>query len=197
MVGSAGGPLGGDDLRLGIDVGAGCRLRVRSAAATVALPGPTGAPSCFRLAVRIAAGGRFEWRPEPTVIAHRAHHEITLDVRIAAGGCAVVREILVLGRLGEPPGTVRSRLGVWIDGAPLLLQDTLVGAAGLAGWAGPAGLRGARVLGSVLLAGAVPADDELPASVPRRSCCRLAGPGYLVTAWGADTLAVTALLGDR
>jgi len=196
MVGSAGGPLGGDDLRLRIDVGPGACLRVGSAAATVALPGRSGAPSRFRLVVRVGAGGRFEWRPEPIVAAHKAWHEVLAEVLIGAGATAVLREVIVLGRLGEPPGTVRSRLDVAVDDQPLLRQETLVGAGGLPGWAGPAGLLGARVLGARLVAGAAATTGDLPAPTPQRSSSRLAGPGLLVTAWGADALDVAALLED-
>ena len=45
LVGGAAGPLGGDDLCLSVEVGTGDRLRLRTAAASVALPGPDGAPS--------------------------------------------------------------------------------------------------------------------------------------------------------
>ena len=42
LVGGAAGPIGGDSLELRIDVRAGAALRVRTAAAAVALPGPDG-----------------------------------------------------------------------------------------------------------------------------------------------------------
>ena len=42
LVGGAAGPLGGDDLHLAVRVGPGARLRLRSVAATVALPGRGG-----------------------------------------------------------------------------------------------------------------------------------------------------------
>jgi urease accessory protein len=196
MVSTAGGPLGGDDVRLRVDVGVGARLRIRSAAAVVALPDRSGAPSRFRLAVRLGKGSRFDWQPEATVAAHRARHEIAVDLRMAAGAGATLREIVVLGRVGEPLGTVRSRWDVEIDQRPLLRQETLIGAGGFPGWAGPAGLPDARVLGTRLAAGtaAPAADAEIPPSTPQRSCNRLAGPGLLVTAWGTDTIAVAALL---
>jgi urease accessory protein len=199
VVSTAGGPLGGDDVRLRVDVGHGARLRIRSATATIALPDRSGAPSRFRLAVRLGEGSRFDWQPEATVAAHRARHEVAIDLRMAASAAATLREIVVLGRVGEPPGTVRSRLDVEIDQRPLLRQETLIGAGGFPGWAGPASLPGARVLGTRLAAGAAApaADAEIPPSTPRRSCNRLAGPGLLVTAWGADTLAVATLLDRR
>jgi urease accessory protein len=198
LVGSAGGPLGGDDLRLRIDVSPGARLRVRSAAATVALPGRAGTPSRFRLDVQVGPGGWFAWTPEPTVAARRARHEITVGLRLETAATAMFGEVLVLGRLGEPPGTARSRLEVTVEDRPLLRQETLVGADGLPGWAGPAGLGGARVIGTQLVAGAGTDDADLPGATAQRSCCRLAGPGMLVTAWGADALAVGKLLGcDR
>jgi urease accessory protein len=48
LVGGAAGPIGGDSLALHITVGAGAFLRVRTAAAAIALPGPDGLESVLR-----------------------------------------------------------------------------------------------------------------------------------------------------
>ena len=48
LVGGAAGPLGGDVLELRIDVRAGATLRLRTAAAAVALPGRDGRSRCCR-----------------------------------------------------------------------------------------------------------------------------------------------------
>ena len=49
LVGTAAGPLGGDDLALDIDVGPGACLVIRSAAAMLLLPGPEGGESALRI----------------------------------------------------------------------------------------------------------------------------------------------------
>src|SRR5580692_7692395 len=64
LVGGAAGPLGGDSLALRIAVGAGAFLRVRTAAASIALPGLDGLESELRVTVTVGAGGRLEYLPE-------------------------------------------------------------------------------------------------------------------------------------
>ena len=46
LVGGAAGPIGGDQLSLRITVGAGALLRLRTAAASIALPGLDGSSRC-------------------------------------------------------------------------------------------------------------------------------------------------------
>ncbi|HAI64799.1 MAG TPA: urease accessory protein, partial [Acidimicrobiaceae bacterium] len=65
LVGGSAGPLGGDRLRLDVTVRRNACLRLRSAAASVVLPGPTA--SSLRLAITIEPGGHLDWRPEPAV----------------------------------------------------------------------------------------------------------------------------------
>src|SRR5258707_5048003 len=57
LVGGAAGPLGGDDLLLSLEVGAGASLQVGTVAASVALPGRDGAPSRVRVQASVADGG--------------------------------------------------------------------------------------------------------------------------------------------
>ena len=57
LVGGAAGPIGGDELSLWIAVGPGAFLRMRTAAASIALPGLDGAESVLRVSVSVAAGG--------------------------------------------------------------------------------------------------------------------------------------------
>src|SRR5579862_7258838 len=51
LIGGAAGPLGGDLLSLSISVGAGATLRMRSAAASIALPGLEGLESVLSVSV--------------------------------------------------------------------------------------------------------------------------------------------------
>ena len=67
LVGTAAGPLGGDDLALDIDVGPGSRLVIRSAAGVLLLPGPHGGVSALRISARVGPGGRLDYAPQPTV----------------------------------------------------------------------------------------------------------------------------------
>src|SRR6202020_255278 len=69
VVGGAAGPIGGDELALRISVGAGAFLRVRTAAASIALPGPEGLESVLRITIDVEAGARLEYLPEPVVVS--------------------------------------------------------------------------------------------------------------------------------
>ncbi|MDP1794416.1 MAG: urease accessory protein UreD, partial [Acidimicrobiales bacterium] len=61
LVASGAGPVGGDDLHLDVDVEHGASLVVRSAAASMVLPGPTGRSSSLRVRARVH--GSLQWVP--------------------------------------------------------------------------------------------------------------------------------------
>lgn len=187
LVGGAGGPLGGDDLSVEVEVGPGAELTVRTAAASVALPGES--ESYVRVTARVAAGGRLWWLPEQVVAAAGCRHRMETTVTIAAGAMLVWREEIVLGRHGETPGSVRTRFRVDAGSAPLLRHELALGpdhpAAG-----GPAVVGAARAVGSVLLLD--PAwGDRLPAAQtlgPTAAVMALAGPGVHVVALAEDAI---------
>jgi urease accessory protein len=150
LVGGAGGPLGGDDLALDIEVGPGARLTIRTAAASVALPGR--GPSTVAVTARVAAGGELQWLPEPLVAARGCDHHMSAVIVVQGDGTLVWREEIVLGRHQELPGSVVTRTQVDLDGAPLLRQELALGASHPAA-SGPSVTAGARAVGSVLLVG--------------------------------------------
>ena len=121
---AAGGPLGGDELGLDVEVGRRRRAcAVHSAGATLVQPGAgaaAGTPARWTVTARVGAGGRLDWAPEPTVVADGAALESTLRVELAAGAAATVREIVVLGRHGQRGGRYTGGLDVVVDGVPLL-----------------------------------------------------------------------------
>jgi len=145
IVGGAGGPLGGDELTLDIDVRAGADLVVRSAAATLAQPSPTGTPSMLRATLRVGAGARLVWCPEPLVSVRGSHHVIDTQVELDADAELVLVEEVVLGRSGEDSGRVSTRLRMRRDGVPLVAHDLDVGG-GAPEWDSPAVLGGARAM---------------------------------------------------
>lgn len=179
LVGGAGGPLGGDDLALEIEVGAGAALTVRTAAASVALPGD--GPSEVSVHARVAGGGALRWLPEPVVAARGCVHHMAVSLHLEGSAAVLWREELVLGRHGEEPGTVVTRTTADIDGNPLLRHELALGL-GYRASTGPAVIAGARAVGSVLLVG-----PGAPA------VARVLGPGGAVlplAAGGAQVLAV-------
>jgi urease accessory protein len=149
VVGGAAGPIGGDELALRISVGAGAFLRVRTAAASIALPGPEGLESVLRITVDVGAGARLEYLPEPVVVSAGARHATIIRVTLAEGASLLLRDELLLGRHGETGGAARSVLNVDYAGRPLLRQSLEVSGAD-AVVMGPAVLAGHRAVGTAL-----------------------------------------------
>jgi len=192
----SGGPLGGDELGLDVDVAPGASLAVTSAAATVVQPGQ-GDQARWDVSVTAGAGGTVHWTPEPTVICDGAALTSVLRVDLAAGAGAVIRETVILGRHGQRGGRYSGTLTATVDGTALLAHTTVLDDAD-PGLRGPGGTSGARAVGTLLLAGAggrVP--DEPVGEEPgvRWAWMELDGPGALLLAVG-DPARVIAVL-DR
>lgn len=162
LVGTAAGPLGGDELTLELTVAAGASLTVRSVAAQLVMPSPWPAPSTMRSAIEVAAGATLRWLPEPILVVRGADHRATVTIDLAPDAGLQWREEVVLGRDGEPGGSLLQRLRVDRAGRPLLCTEVALGPAWPAS-SGPAGTGGARVMATTLLVGepARPALDRL------------------------------------
>lgn len=150
FVGSAAGPLGGDELTTTVEVGDGARLAVGSVAATYARPGGDGAVSLARLDARVGRGGRLSWTPEPLVAVRGCRHRTETTVVLAEGAELFWVEVTVLGRHGEDGGDVWTRRSVDLAGRPLNRQDLAMVSADR-GSPDPAVLGGARVVVSCLV----------------------------------------------
>lgn len=132
LVGSGAAPVGGDDLTITVEVGAGAQLRMRAVAATIALPGQSGEPSRTRVRITVDSGGDLDYQPEPTIVTARAHHIAELTADIAPDARVRLTETLVLGRTAEPPGRLDTSMIIRSAGRTLLnqqltLDDVLAG----------------------------------------------------------------------
>ena len=160
VVAVGGGPLGGDRLRLQVELGPGERLAVHSAAATVVQPGrDPGRPASFEVEASLAAGSALDWRPEPTVVCDGAVWKPSVRLELADGARARVLEQLVLGRSGQVGGRCSSMMRALVGGAPLLASTTVLDGADAA-LTGIGGTRGARSVGSLLVVGAGSDSDQ-------------------------------------
>jgi urease accessory protein len=202
VVGGAAGPIGGDELSLRISVAEGAFLRVRTAAASIALPGPDGLESVLRLSVSVGPGAHLEYLPEPVVVAAGARHATVVSVSLDEGASLLLRDELLLGRHGEDGGTGRTVLRVDYAGRALLRQSLEVSGADPASL-GPAVLSGHRAVGTLLhvsptldlrQAGSIvpiPVAGGLAGTGSQAGSSAvlpLAGPGVLVTALAHDAV---------
>ncbi|MFD7663614.1 urease accessory protein UreD [Streptomyces sp. NPDC059788] len=200
VVGAMSAPLGGDRLRIEATAEDGAGLCVTAAAATVALPGRTAGHATYDVELTVGEGARLEWLPEPLISAEGSDLRMTTTVHLAPTARLVLREEQVLGRSGERPGRLHSRLTVHRAGRTLLDQETAYGP-GTPGWDTAAVLGGNRATGQLLVVD--PAFDGRPAEVRLLGTepgegqgvrSPLAGPAALTTAVAADALRVRRLL---
>ncbi|WP_405755019.1 urease accessory protein UreD [Streptomyces sp. NBC_00073] len=196
LVGAMSAPLGGDHLTVEAAAGPGARLALASAAATLALPGRGGEPARYDVRLTLAGDAAVRWLPEPLVSVRGSDLRVRTRVELALTARLLLREEQVLGRTGEEPGLLRSRLTVTRGGKALLDQEVACGPGAPGGWDGPAGLAGHRALGQLLVvdpafAESAPAPavlGEFAAVTP------LAGPAVLVTALAPDALRLREVL---
>ncbi|WP_239335764.1 urease accessory protein UreD [Frankia sp. CiP3] len=234
LVNAAAGPLAGDRLRLDIAVGTGVCLRLRTVAATVALPGfggrgdhgdgncrgdnhgddhwdDTDRSSLFDVHADVGPGATLVYLPEPTVAARGCRHRMRASIRLASTACLLWREEIVLGRFGEPAGSISTALRVDVSDQehnqkqdrdqgddrtwrPLLRQELTLDPA-MPGLDGPAVLGTARVAGSLLIAGPGPAGLVTgPAVTDTFALLPLAGPGVLISALASDAVTLRQAL---
>ena len=197
LVHAAGGPLGGDDLALSVDVGPGARLAVHSAGATLVQPGAaTDAPARWTVELQVGASARVHWAPEPTVVSDGAGWSRR------CGSCWPRAPWPPCGRSSCSAGTgsaaaaTRGTTHVAVDGVPLLAHTTLLDGADPS-LCGPAGTGGARAVGTLVRAGADVATTlsgrrgETPDV--RWAWSALDGPGEVLMAVGTPS-AVAAVL---
>lgn len=147
LVGTAAGPLAGDDLRLSVDVAAGARAQLMAAGANIA----QGGASRMATDVRVSAGGRLDADPGTLIVSAGARVDLELSLALEPTATLTWREVVVLGRTGEPAGRATLRWDVTRGGAPLLRQHVDLADPALAGW--PGMTAGCRVLLSELRIG--------------------------------------------
>ncbi|MGW2049788.1 urease accessory protein UreD [Streptomyces sp. NPDC001858] len=198
LVGAMSGPLGGDRFAVEADVGSGARLRVGSAAATIALPGQVKEEAHYDVRLTVADGGELHWLPEPLISAQGSDLFLTTRADLAAGARLVLREEQVLGRAGEEPGRLTGRLVVRVAGRVVLDQELACGPGAPGGWDGPAVLAGHRAVGQVVVVRPEFAERPVTAQVFGEHACvmPLAGPAALVTAVAADGLRLRRVLDE-
>lgn len=141
LVGSAAGPLAGDDVALQLTVAAGARARLRATGASLA---QGVGDRVVRTRATVGAGAELDADPGPLIVCRDAHVDVSVRLELAAGAAVRWRELVVLGRSGEPGGTAVLDWDVGRDGRPVLRQRIDLRDPALTGWRGHTD--GARVL---------------------------------------------------
>ncbi|MFJ7071293.1 urease accessory protein UreD [Streptomyces sp. NPDC098781] len=198
LVGAMSGPLGGDHFTVEADVEQGARLRVGSAAATIALPGQGKDEARYDVRLSVADGGELHWLPEQLIAARGSDLTVMTRVDVGAAGRLVLREEQVLGRAGEEPGRLNSRIRVRVAGRMVLDQELACGPGAPGGWDGPAGLGGCRAVGQLVVVRPEFARAPVAAGVlgGGAAVMPLAGPAVLVSAVADDALRLRGLLDE-
>lgn len=178
LVSAAATPLGGDSIDIRVIVEEGARLKVRSAAATVALPGaqtPT-SHSCWQIEVT----GTLDVDLEPTVVAAAARHVSRVVLQLHDEGQVRFRERVQIGRFDERDGFWSGSLRADRCDRPMLRHRVELGAGALADDV----ISAPRATISELRYPAMAFDRALD---PGSTVLTLAGGGTLST-WQADRL---------
>jgi urease accessory protein len=165
------GIVGGDDLRVKVDVDKGAH-------ALLTTPGATrwyfsrGIYAQVQQIATIADGGTLEWLPQETLIFDGAHARLLTQIHLEGDARFCGWEILGLGRpaLAEAfeHGSIDFRLEIYRDGRPVLLERQRTGRAGLPGLGGNAACATFVATGSD--ASALEAARTLLSEVPGAIC---------------------------
>jgi len=154
LVGTAAGPLAGDDLTLRLEVLPGASASLQAAGAAIAQGRAGGAASSLRLQAVVGAGGCL--RADPGALIVRAGGRIAAHVEIDLGAHAQLEwhELIFLDTRQAPPGAAPAatlRWDVTREGVPLLRQ--LIDLTSAESFRDAFMLAGRRVLASALLSG--------------------------------------------
>jgi urease accessory protein len=181
LVQTAASILAGDRLELAVEVRDGAALELSSLGATIAYPGAE--PASQSLTFAVGANARLAWLPAPLVLAEGCNLDSDVELSLAAGAAAVLREVVALGRHGEAAGSGRSILRCDLDGSPLL-RDSIAVDSKRSG--SRIRLGDAQAYGTVALLGlpAIGAEGELA----------LEGPGAVFRALSTDGASVSAAI---
>jgi urease accessory protein len=191
LVGTAFGPLGGDDAEIRLVVEEGARLSVRSVAAAVVLPARGESPPS-RQVVRAEVAGALDLAPEPTVVTARADHRAEVHAQLAGGAELTVTEQVLLGRRGEEPGRWTGTTRMEVAGRPVLHTTVGLGP-GTPAWLPPVAPRA--------YVSTVRIGDPRPEVCTGVDAVRLPLPGgWVGTAWAAElhdaVAALASVTGD-
>jgi urease accessory protein len=193
IIGAGASPIGGDELRVGMSVGEGASLSVRSMSATLARAAAHPLDSRIDISAVVGKGSGLLWSPEPTIAAAGSSHRSTARVFMQPDSWLVWSEAITLGRSNEEWGSSSSHLRVDIGGRPKIVSSLEVGPAYPA-WSSSAVMNGVRsVCSVVIIDGGI---DSIDSSVQSNTSLvmPLQGGGIQFMSWGDSILECKAEL---
>jgi urease accessory protein len=207
LVGTAAGPLAGDDLSLSLRLRPGARATLRATGASLAQgrsngdhPGHRSHGGAAVLSVRadLAEDAELIADPGALIVCQGSRVDVRLELTLAAGAAVEWRELIVLGRTGEPPGRATLRWDVTRASRPVLRQFVDLDPDSGAGLAptGLAGLTaGCRVLACALISDPASAARTVVASATA-AAQRVDACTVLVTVLDDDAVRAERQLGE-
>lgn len=203
LVGSAAGPLAGDDLGLRLEVLAGARATVQATGAAIAQGRPGDEPGRLGFRAVLGADATLHADPGPLIVRAGGRVEASVEIDLGPGASVTWREVTVLGSRGRDdstrgPGTrpdaaATLRWDVTRSERPLLRQLTDLTDPDLAAW--PGMLARQRVLATALLAGNGVRGRTIVAT-PTAVAQRLADDAVLITALAGDGVSAQRMVGE-
>ncbi len=120
LVQSTASLLGGDDVRLAVELEDGCALELVELGATVVHHARDGPVTRLRAEVGLGRDARLVWLAQPLILAVGCDLRRETRISLAVSARMLLREAFVLGRVGEQPGCATAHTRITLDGAALL-----------------------------------------------------------------------------
>ncbi len=191
LVGTAAGPLAGDDLTLELEVREGAAATLAAAGASLA-QGRGGGAGALITRVRLGTRARLDARPGAVVVGAGSRVDVTVNLELADDSELRWRELVVLGRAGEAPGALTLRWDLTRARRPVLRQFVDLSDPSRT-WAGM--LAGGRVLASTLIS--APGLEAHTSVLDARTVAVALDPHtVLLTALGTDAAEVSGRLDE-
>jgi urease accessory protein len=173
LVGTAAGPLADDDLSISLRLRPGARAALAATGASLAQGrdhagtedgrdrqgtsrhGTGGAAAALTIRADLADGADLVADPGALIVCRGSRVDVRVELALGAGARVRWRELIVLGRTGEPAGRATLRWDVTRLGRPVLRQFVDLGDPALIAWGGLTARR--RVLACALISDCDPA----------------------------------------
>jgi urease accessory protein len=158
LVGTAAGPLAGDDLSISLRLRPGARAALAATGASLAQGraraadrhvAGKGDAAALSIRAELANGADLVADPGALVVCQGSRVDVRVELALGLGATVQWRELIVLGRTGEPAGQATLRWDVTRLGRPVLRQFVDLTDPALTAWGGLTARR--RVLACALI----------------------------------------------